>query len=283
MGGSSFSSSSFRSSGRSNRGLGSSSFGFGSASVGSPAFSSHWSPVARPTVASSFAVFAPSPFSSAFSLIFFAAVMVLLASSLLEQKQGGALSSSEAGKVAVVRLQVGLLGMARSLQDDLERLAETADTSSKSGLHLVLQETVLALLRHPEYCVYADSGGVTLSGPEAAEGRFNEASVAERAKMSEETLVNVGGRKRSKASKSTSTGDGGRNELIVVTILVAADAPLKLPKVESLEALKEALKALGGVRRGGLQAVEVLWTPQEEGDSLTQEELSAAYPALRQI
>jgi uncharacterized membrane protein len=50
--------------------------------------------------------------------------------------------------------QVGLLGLARSVQSELDEIADKADTSSPQGLHYVLQETVLALLRHPDYCVY---------------------------------------------------------------------------------------------------------------------------------
>ena len=50
--------------------------------------------------------------------------------------------------------QVGLLGLAREVQAELDEIAEKADTSTPQGLHYVLQETVLALLRHPDYCVY---------------------------------------------------------------------------------------------------------------------------------
>ena len=46
-------------------------------------------------------------------------------------------ASSE--RVSVVKLQVGLLGTARSMQRDLDRIAGRADTSNPSGLHYVLQ------------------------------------------------------------------------------------------------------------------------------------------------
>jgi uncharacterized membrane protein len=36
-------------------------------------------------------------------------------------------------------LQVGLLGSARELQSDLERIADRADTSNSRGLHYILQ------------------------------------------------------------------------------------------------------------------------------------------------
>jgi uncharacterized membrane protein len=65
---------------------------------------------------------------------------------------GGAAAGGD--RVAVVRLQVGLLGLARGLQAELDEMAGSADTSSPAGLHAVLQEAVLALMRHPDYCVY---------------------------------------------------------------------------------------------------------------------------------
>ena len=43
------------------------------------------------------------------------------------------------GQATVAKLQVGLLGSARSLQRDLERIAGRADTNTPDGLHYVLQ------------------------------------------------------------------------------------------------------------------------------------------------
>ena len=44
-----------------------------------------------------------------------------------------------AERVAVAKVQVGLLGSARTLQRDLERIAKRADTNSSEGLAYVLQ------------------------------------------------------------------------------------------------------------------------------------------------
>lgn len=40
-----------------------------------------------------------------------------------------------------------------------------------------LQETVLSLLRNPEYCVYADANSEVVRGPEEAEQRFSSFSL----------------------------------------------------------------------------------------------------------
>ena len=52
-------------------------------------------------------------------------------------------------RVSVVKLQVGLLGTARSMQRDLERIASRADTTGPSGLHYVLQ----GVLQHPFFFI----------------------------------------------------------------------------------------------------------------------------------
>ena len=49
----------------------------------------------------------------------------------------GACAAGE--RVAVAKLQVGLLGSARALQRQLDRIASRADTSSPAGLHYILQ------------------------------------------------------------------------------------------------------------------------------------------------
>ena len=184
-------------------------------------------------------------------------------------------------RVSVVRLQVGLLGIARSLQTELDAIAEKADTSTPSGLQYVLTETVLSLLRHPDFCVYAASGNRTVVGPEAAEASFNELSLDERGKFEAETLVNVNARTKKAGSAVVGTNEAGMtNEYIVVTILVAADAPLKLPAIATAADLRTALTRLGAVGADALQAVEVLWTPQEEGDTLTAAEVARNYPLL---
>ena len=189
----------------------------------------------------------------------------------------------EGDRVAVVRLQVGLLGLARSLQLELDAIANKADMDTPQGMLYVLQETVLSLLRHPDYCVYGSSGNKSCKSVAEAESKFSELSLEERSKFEAETLVNVGKAGVRRSSTSAGAGSEAANEFILVTLLVAADGPLKLPPVSSLEELKTALKRLGAVRADALQAVEVLWTPQEEGDTLTLGELTRNYPTLSNL
>jgi uncharacterized membrane protein len=72
-------------------------------------------------------------------------------------------------------------------------------------------------------------------------------------------------------------------ELIVVTILVAAEGRVRLPKVTSRNQLRDALSTLGSIPAEDVYAVEVLWTPEEEGDYFSQEDLAYDYPLLNTL
>jgi uncharacterized membrane protein len=216
-----------------------------------------------------------------FNFILLAMTMMFVSNALRNLTGGAGFGdglTAGGDSISVVKIQVGLLGTARSLQRDLERIADKADTSSPEGLHYVLEETALALLRNPEYCVYGYAASKVCRGPEQAEETFNDFSIDERGKFEQETLVNVNARK-----KSVAVGvdpDADTNDYILVTILAAADGGLKMPDITDATDLKTALKRLAAVRIEALQAVEVLWTPQEDGDVLTQTELLRDYPIL---
>jgi uncharacterized membrane protein len=233
-------------------------------------------------------------FGGLFTILIFIAIANFVVSSFRRANGGEDLDGdtySSNSTVSVTKLQVGLLAQARDLQTDLNRIAETADTSSAAGLTQVLQETSLALLRHPEYWVYAgtESQQTRLT---LAEAQFNRLALTERSKFSEETLTNVNNQRRLKSSQGssaltvaeaggalTNTPDGP-GEYIVVTLLVGTLGKLQLPAVNSSDDLRRALSQLGGIPSEQLLAVEVLWTPQAEGDTLTTDDMIAEYPNL---
>ncbi|TAE61345.1 MAG: DUF1517 domain-containing protein [Nostocales cyanobacterium] len=189
--------------------------------------------------------------------------------------------------VSVTRLQVGLLAQARDLQTELNRIAETADTNTPTGKAEILQEASLALLRHPEYWVYA-GGGTQQAKLNAAESQFNRLSLAERSKFREETLSNVNNQLKSVLSQElpgsvdnpTRLITEGPGEYIIVTLLAATLGKWDIPNINNTEDLRQALRQIGSLPGEQLLAIEVLWTPQAEGDTLTSDDLFAEYPDL---
>ncbi|KAJ4901872.1 hypothetical protein Rs2_15823 [Raphanus sativus] len=240
--------------------------------------------------------YGPSPFSgglyvgpavgfgfggfSSFSLILVGfAAFIVVSGFLSDRSQGSTLTDTQ--KTSVIKLQVGLLGLGRTLQQDFNRLAENADTSTSEGLTYVLTEATLALLRHPDYCISCYSSVDVRRSIEDGEKRFNQLSIEERGKFDEETLVNVNSIKRQ--SSKIRTASGFSNEYIVVTILVAAEGIHKLQPINGTADLKEALQKIGSIPRNKIMAVEVLWTPQNEKDTLSERELLEDYPLLRPL
>ncbi|MEL6601602.1 MAG: DUF1517 domain-containing protein [Cyanobacteria bacterium J06614_10] len=196
--------------------------------------------------------------------------------------------------VSVARLQVGLLAQARTLQADLNEIAKRADTGTSAGLSQILQETTLSLLRHPEYWAYADidSDQTRLL---AAEQAFNQLALAERSKFTGETLSNVNAQ-LSQAKAKAALGSSGDlttgeasfteapGEYIVATVLVATQGKLSLPEsTTSPEDVRRAINQIGAISSDKLMALEVLWTPQVSGETLTADELIAEYPNLKLV
>lgn len=186
--------------------------------------------------------------------------------------------------VSVARLQVGLLANARSLQAELNQIAERADTGTSVGRAEVLQETSLALLRHPEYWYYA-GGGTQQAKLESAEAQFNRLSLAERSKFTSETLSNVNNLLKETAAPKILPGEETEapGQYIVVSLLAATLGKMEFPKINSSDDLRQALRQFGGIPADRLLAIEVLWTPQAEGDTLTSDEMIAEYPDLKLI
>ncbi len=229
-------------------------------------------------------------FGGLFTIVIFIAIANFLVRSFqsaTSDNEYGYGGTSASPKLTVARVQVGLLADARELQADLNRMAESANTSSTQGLTQVLQESTLSLLRHPEYWIYGDSNS-SQARLESAEAEFNRMALIERSKFSKETLSNVNDKVlRPSASEDAAKGDlavaEAPGEYIVATLVVAAQGKLDLPKIQSSDDLRRALSQLGSVSSDELVALEVLWTPQSEGETLSSDEVLASYPSLKRI
>jgi uncharacterized membrane protein len=229
-------------------------------------------------------------FGGLFSILIFIAIANFLVNSF-RSVTAGSDSEVNTSTISVARVQVGLLAQGRGLQADLDRMAQTADTGSASGRAQVLQEATLALLRHPEYWAYG-AAQTQKTGLNSAEAQFNQWTLAERSKFTEETLSNVNnqpmgadsqapqlsGTSADELAQTTETDNPG--EYILVTLVIGAFGSLQFPKVNSSEDLHQILSQLGSISSEQLLAVEILWTPQASGDTLSADDLLAYYPNL---
>ncbi|XP_076907465.1 uncharacterized protein LOC143563927 [Bidens hawaiensis] len=91
----------------------------------------------------------------------------------------------------LVVFKVGSLNTGRSLQQDINRIAEVADTSTSKGWNFVLQESILSLLWHSNYSISGYSLVDAMSSVVECEERFNQLTNEESAKFDEVTAGNV--------------------------------------------------------------------------------------------
>jgi uncharacterized membrane protein len=189
-------------------------------------------------------------------------------------------SDVDLGRGYVYRLQIALGRSARGIQDRLARFASEGDTSTEAGLASLLQQTSLELLREKDSIRYA---GVDASGPMSltnAETKLNSYSLAERSRFQVERVRGADGSVR-RASEGAEEGKEAL-EYVVVTLVVATRAAVPGWKAISERGDVERLLAqLGSATPNGLLGLEVIWTPADPNDSMTETDVMTTYPDLR--
>jgi uncharacterized membrane protein len=186
------------------------------------------------------------------------------------------------GRAYLYKVQLALGRSARGIQDRLADFAAQGDTGSEAGLAALLQQTALELLREKDSIRYASGearGPLSLTNAETA---MNGVALAERSRFQVERLRAVDGH----VSRSTAAAEEGKEvlELVVVTVVVATRVPLdKVGALGSGEDLAAALSELGGVSPDGMLGLEVIWTPADPDDSMTETDVMTTYPDLRSL
>jgi uncharacterized membrane protein len=227
-------------------------------------------------------------FGGIFGLLIILAIVALLGRVLLRNlalARRDRLDGSPAGtlggdRYAVVRCQLALLSTARSLQRELQTYANSASTDTVVGLASALQDVAMALMRHRDYWRYGVVQVQPSSTLDDAERAFNRVVSQERSKLSEELTVNVDGVRR-QAARSERAPSNEVGQYLVVTLIVATAYPeftaYQTPSAKDIEA---TLQRLGTLLTSDLLAFEVIWSPENPDDVLTEDELIAEYPEL---
>jgi uncharacterized membrane protein len=186
------------------------------------------------------------------------------------------------GRAYLYRLQLALGRSARGIQDRLADFAARGDTSTEAGLTALLQQTALELLREKDAVRYA---GAEARGPMSmtnAETAMNGLALAERGRFQIERVRGADGH----VSRSDAPAEEGREalELVVVTLLAATRTPLeKFAQPGGPEELGQLLSELGGVSPDAMLGLEVVWTPADPNDSMTETDVMTTYPELRSL
>lgn len=210
-------------------------------------------------------------------------VFVLIAMSALRRSTAG-IGGGRAvrGDARAVKVQL-LLSEGDMVKRDLQRVAAQGETGSAAGLTRMLNEAALSVLRHPERWSYGFLEQ-TAGDPQSAGAQVGAWATEARSAFTDQTTANYGGFQQG-SPRLSKREEGG--VYLAVTIAVAAYrlAPLGNGSGSSVdaEALRQALFALAGVQPGELIRMEVAWSPDVEGEFLTEDQALLKYPRLHPL
>ncbi len=181
---------------------------------------------------------------------------------------------ADASGSGALRVQLMLL-QGDEVKRELHQIASTGDPTTPRGLSNMVRESILSLMRRPERWVYAtveDASGSESASSQRVESWATTARAAYRA----ETIRNDA-QARTVEYQPTAGGT-----YCVVTVVVAARdflMPSVTLPVESNE-VRAALTAASGVSPESLIAAEVVWSPDADGEFLTEDQALRLYPSL---
>jgi uncharacterized membrane protein len=118
------------------------------------------------------------------------------------------------------------------------------------------------------------------SSIDEAERAFNDAVNQERAKLSEELMVNVDGIRRQTPRRENQKLDEVGQYLVVTLIVATGYTGFTEYRTPSFKDMEAVLQRLGTLLTSDLLALEVIWSPENPNDALTENELLAEYPEL---
>lgn len=176
----------------------------------------------------------------------------------------------------VARLRLALL-YSPSLQRTLRRLADQADTNTTQGLADLVDEVCVVLLR--EQAAWRFGSYESWRGSlQQAEGQFDRLMAEDRSKFVE-TFRKFEGKVEHSSDYTPKAEPDGR--YLLVSVLVAAHGTLPQVPLPLREAgARAALMALSATTPVTTLAAYVSWTPEAEGESLTEQDLLTGWPEL---
>ncbi|MEG4323464.1 MULTISPECIES: DUF1517 domain-containing protein [unclassified Microcoleus] len=140
----------------------------------------------------------------------------------------------------------------------------------------------MIILRNREKWTHVCANSQIVASREEATQIFNQVSMQERSKLSVETLSMVNGDIRRR--QSVSAGDEGPGEYIVVTFLIGTEDKRPLfGDIRDVGKLKAVLEKSAATPAENLLVLEVIWSPQQETDSLTGDDLLGSYADLIRV
>lgn len=172
----------------------------------------------------------------------------------------------------------------------LNRLSRTARTDSRVGVSNLVSQVALELLRQRRSVFAASSKSTHYRDGDKAQRDFSTLAIKERSKFERESTSNYGGvdyvGERNDNTRLTGNTYTPQATAAVVTIILSIDGDsTKLPTINSISDLEQALTRIASDAKVDdcLRSAEVLWTPEDSRDTLSERDVIVDYPELRTI
>lgn len=223
-------------------------------------------------------------------LIIFGVVVFMVVGGMRRSLSGGSRGLGSLGSVSgtaqALSVQL-LLAEGDEVKSEMQRIAREGDPDTNAGLARMVQEAALVALRHPERWVYGNVERAQGAASSAA-NQVGAWATEARAAFQEQTTSNYqnqdpnsGFQRRTDYSYNKEAGD----LYLAVTIAVAAHTLGNLPPAGATTAAeaRAALLAISGITEGDLIRAEVIWSPDTEGEFLSEDEAIVKYPKLSKL
>ena len=186
-------------------------------------------------------------------------------------------------EASAVSVQV-ILSEGDDVKRALQQVARSGDAETDAGLSALLNEAALVLLRHPERWTYGallhaqgdDSQMASQVGAWASQARaaFTDQTTSRYATTGFSPATNLPPRAEHQPGE----------RFLAVTIMVAA-ASVQVPAAPTANAaqLRAALITMSGIVPEDLLRTEVVWSPDVEGEFLSEDQAIMYYPALTKL
>mmetsp|Transcript_62132 Transcript_62132/g.115272 ORF Transcript_62132/g.115272 Transcript_62132/m.115272 type:complete len:306 (+) Transcript_62132:74-991(+) len=176
-----------------------------------------------------------------------------------------------------LKLQLGFQ-YSKQLLESLNKLAETADTSSEEGLHQLLLDIVVNMRRGEPSWRYGFCERLVFDVDD--DGARQSTSALQRWGIEAQTKFGDG----EDWAKMEKNQPKGVTEFLILTVLVSCYGPI-CPEIEDLQVrstkdLRAVLDGLSGVQEDELIQLDVQWIPEEDGDTLSTTEMTVKFPEM---
>lgn len=185
--------------------------------------------------------------------------------------------------VSVVML--GIDDRARAgVQRTMDEIASHGDTTTPAGLVQMLREAIAELRGVEGSWTHAASENTAPMAPEKAEEVFGRAAERARSRFDTETVRAYAGETVRHAPPDDLPEHPTAPGVVVVTLVVAARRELHgAASATDRRQIELALDELAAIDPGDFVAMEVVWSPSEDRDRASVEEIERKYPELARL